>query len=313
MKVESLIPSTFFALTFTLLVCVECSQMVAANALNIRSSPHAPVDPDIRVSVKPLTSDEQNALLSKRINGGLGGTFESFANMFVVSSNISTGTTIGLVTESAEIEHISLTPVFADSYEPTLHEFLDAIAKQADSNWSYDPSGNFIHTDKSLQKPIEDIAIFEFKKCEQTRAPYTVQVSANWRTVQMGGVTHYVSPSNIPGMDIYESGKYSAASPDEEAKILKDLPSDIALMWAKRIKPSASKDELTHTHIGKYEAVMFKTQATAKGKQQVTWRNWGFRVGNRGYAILSTILLNEEDKLFPDVEAMLKSLEIKND
>lgn len=286
--------------------------LVGANALNVRSAPNAPVDLSIKVSVEPLTTKEQSSLLAHRINGALGGTFERFANMFVVSSSISTGTTIGLVTESSEIENSSFNPAFPTSYKPTIREFLEAIATQTGSSWSYDPSGKFIHTDKQLKKPIKNTAIFEFRKSEQPGSPpYAVSVPAHWKAIQKNGVTHYITSSEEPIVDIYEFGSYSGTNPDDDAQLQKSLPSEIALTWAKMIKPSATKDELKQTKLGKYEAVMFETVVTGKEQQQIMWRNWGVAVGNRGFAVLSTLRLSDDDKLFPDVRTMLDSLVIK--
>lgn len=287
-------------------------RLITANALNVRTNPNAPVDLGINVSIEALTAKEQEALLSRRIGGSLGGTFERLANMFVVASNISTGTTIGLVTESSDIENTTLNPAFADSYKPTVREFLEAIAKQTGSSWRYDPSGKFIHTDKKLSKPIKNTAIFEFKKeVQPSIPPYTVNIPADWKAVRKGGVTFFAASNEQPTADIYEFGSYSGANPDEEAQLRRELPSEIAWTWAKMIKPSATKGDLKQSKVGKYDAVMFDTVVSGKENQQITWRNWGFVVGNRGFAILSTIPLTDENKLFPDVQKMLDSLVIK--
>lgn len=285
---------------------------VEANALNIRSSPKAPVDPNIKVDVVPLSPAEQSSLLAKRFSGGLGATFERFANMFVVSGMIATGSTIGLATESSEIENTVLNPAFPNYYEPTLRELLDMVARQTGSKWAYDPTGRFIHTDKKQDKPLTGIAIFEFKKCAPETPPYAVKLPDNWKAIQGNGVTHFISPLNKPGLDIYEVGTYSGATTEEETKLLQSLPTEIGLMWANMIKPSAAKKDLQVTKLGKYDAVKFETPTTGKDKQQVIWRNWGITVGKRGFALLSVIPESDENKVSADIEAILKTLEIRD-
>jgi hypothetical protein len=43
----------------------------------------------------------------------------------------------------------------------------------------------------------------------------------------------------------------------------------------------------------------------------VRWRQWVFMVGNKCYFAVSTIFPQYEDRIFPDVQAMLASFTIK--
>ena len=104
------------------------------------TNPPTKGDPDKKqlAKLKPLTEKEQSQLLTARLDGGMGYDFVNFSNMFIVKSQIALGRSVGLMTESADIQKVKLQSPFPESYQPTLRQFLDAIALQTSSEWKYD-------------------------------------------------------------------------------------------------------------------------------------------------------------------------------
>jgi len=290
------------AFGYAMLACSSSS----ANQLSINSEISPKQAPNYEVKVQPLTPVEQQKLLNSRFAGSMGGNFERFANMFIVSSIINLERTVGLMTSSQKIEAVELVPAFPTTYEPTVREFLDAISMQTASSWKYDPTGKFIRADKKQTKPLKGVAIFEFSE-EQRVKPYQITLAKDWKQIDRGGWVMCV-PSKFPvGMDIYECGTFSADDQDKQSELFKKLPAEIALDWAKRVKPDAKLEDLKATKVGEYPAYLFDTMLPSKDGQQVRWRNWSFLVGNKGYTIISTIFPELEEQIFPDVEAMLKT------
>src|SRR5687768_8569866 len=54
-------------------------------------------------TIKPLTAEQRERLLSARLDGGMDLPFRQFANMFLVSSRIHFGIGVGLMSSSREI------------------------------------------------------------------------------------------------------------------------------------------------------------------------------------------------------------------
>lgn len=281
---------------------------VPGNALYMRAEPFGPMGDLQPVTVKPMSETQLNDLLNTRIKGGLPFTFRQFANMFVVGSMLSTGKMIGLVSSSDNICDSELTNVFPDTYKPTVREFLDVIAIQTGSQWKYEPTNKFIKSDKKTDKPIEEIGIFEFQESERT-PPYTIKLAEGWKSSDRGGWVANYPPIYPVGMDIFELGHYSAndASKDD---LTKKIPFDVALEWAKRVKPDATVKDITTTKVADYEASYFDTILKAKTGENMRWRHWAFMADQHGYLILSTILPENENKLFPDVQSMMNSFKI---
>jgi hypothetical protein len=261
-------------------------------------------------AVKPLSKEQQDDLLKQRISGGMGPTFSDFANVFLVLSRLKLSYGVGLMTTAKEIAAAELQSPFPKSYEPTLRELLDAIALQTFSQWKYDPSGKFFQSDVKGEAPVADLAFFEFTKAER-RKPYEVDLAKGWKSVDKGNWTMFVPPSFPVGLDIYEVGSYSADDKTKEAELLKQIPQDVALMWAKRASEDAAKKDLKPAKVGRYDAIYFDTMVPTQLGQQAHWRQWVFMVDDKCYFIVSTIFPKYEDKIYPDVEAMLKSFKIK--
>ena len=100
-----------------------------------------------RATIKPLTKEQQDRLLKKRLDGVMGNSFRQFSNMFLVMSRINLPYGVGLMTPSKEIEDTELQTVFPGFYKPTLREYLDAIALQTKSQWKYDPTSKYLQSE----------------------------------------------------------------------------------------------------------------------------------------------------------------------
>lgn len=280
-----------------------------ANRLTLSDSPNPTSEPTKTVTVIPLTAERLENLLNTRIKGGMSNSFGQFANRFVVMSLINIGNLVGLVTNSDEIENTELESPFPQSYQPTMREFLDAIALQTHSKWQYDPTGNFIRSQSKNSKPVKDVAVFEFIKAE-VQKPYQISLASGWQSVDHGNWVMCKPPTAPVGMDIYELGGYSADDDAKSKELLQRVPTEIALEWAQRVKPEATSAELKKAKVGKYDAVLFEASLKSKAGSEVHWRHWVFMADSHCYLFLSTIFPDKEATLLPDVEAMLKSFRL---
>ncbi len=259
--------------------------------------------------LKPLTDEQQNRLLDKRLDGGMGNSFSQFANMFLVMSRIKLACGVGLMTPSREIAKTELQPVFPEFYRPTLREFLDVIALQTSSQWKYDPTSKYFRSDGE-SGPVEGLAMFEFTKVEREK-PFQVTVAKGWKAVDRGNWMMYVPPVCPLGMDIHELGTYSSDDKNKERDLLERVPREVSLEWAKRAKDEVDPKELKPAKVGSYDALFFDTMMPLRDGSTVRWRHWVFMVDNKCYCVISTIFPQYEDRVFPDVQAMLASFTIK--
>ena len=63
--------------------------------------------------------------------------------------------------------------------------------------------------------------------------------------------------------------------------------------------------------IGPFDATLFECELTGKTGEKLLWHNWAFMDGNKCYFVLSAYPKDMHDKIFPDVEKMLKTFKIK--
>ena len=265
---------------------------------------------DSVATVAILPDDELEKLLEHRINNQLGGTFAQFANMFLVSSRIQLGTGIALATPSRKIAQTNLQSIYPETYQPTLREILDLAALESFSQWKYETTGKYLNSEKRMTKPVKGLAIFEFTETIREK-PYQVSVAKGWTVRDKGNWVMYTPPDFPVGMDIYEAGTYSTDNKREEKEFLEQVRIDVALMWALRVDANATQDDLKPAKIGSFEALSYDTIIRGKDGQKYRWRHWVFLDGPRCYFIASTIPPFFENDLFPDVERMLASFEIK--
>ena len=273
----------------------------------------APPKPDVDAKpsavITPLTAEQQHRLLDTRLDGGMEFTFGQFSNMFLVSSQINLGSGVGLVTASKEIAESPLQSPFPASYQPTLREFLDAIALQTSADWKYDPTGKFVHSDVPREDPSERLALFEFTGTKREK-PFAVTLAQGWKANDKGNWVMYVPPAFPVGMDIYEMGTYSCPEPKREHGFADEIRSAVALEWAKRVNEKAQSEDLKRTKVGKFDALFYETLIHPQPDQNIKWRHWVFMDGDKCYFIVSTLPTELDGKVFPDLEKMLASFRI---
>ncbi len=260
--------------------------------------------------LKPLTKEQQDKLLKERLDGGMGGSFSQFSNMFLVMSRIKLPYGVGLMTSSREIAKTELQRVFPEFYKPTLREFLDAIALQTSSEWKYDPTSKYFQSDVE-SGPVEGLAMFEFTATKREK-PFEVALAKGWKSTDKGNWVMYVPPTFPLGMDIHELGSYSSDDKTKEKELLTKVPTEVSLEWAKRAKDKVDPKELKPAKVGPYEALYFETMMPLRDGSTIRWRQWVFMVDNKCYFVISTILPQFEDRIFPDVQAMVASFKIKS-
>lgn len=275
-------------------------------------------------TLKPLSQQQQDELLQTRLKGspfsrgpwagvpwegGAVKTFGQFANVFLVMSRVQLPYGVGLMAASREVSQAEFHPVFPEFYEPTLRELLDAIALQTSSEWKYDPSSKHFHSEVE-KGPVDGIAIFEFTAAKRPK-PYQVSVPKGWKTVDHGNWMMYVPPQFPVGMDIHELGTYSADDKTKEKELLQRVRLEVSLMWANQAQDQVQQQDLKPVKLGPYDALYFETLMPLRTGDKMRWRQWTFMVDNRCFFVISTILPRLEDQIFPEVEAMVQSFQIK--
>lgn len=283
------------------------SRLPAFAKENVEAATRQNAEPPAGTKVKQLSKEEVDHLLAQRLESKIGLNFKQFANMFLVNSNMLLGQAVGLVTASNKIAESPLMSPFPAFYKPTLREFLDAIALQTFSDWKYDPSGKYM-VNKTGHKA--EMAIFEFAEHERQK-PYDLSMAKAWASSDRGNWTMYSPPIFPVGLDVYEMGTYSASAPSGQAELYKRVPGEVALEWAKRVQPKATREDLKPAKVGQYDAIFFESMVKSQMKKPVHWRQWVFMVGNTCYFIVSSILPENDSKIYPDVEQMLKTFHAK--
>lgn len=277
---------------------------------NASSTPTSAPDKKPPVTIKPLTEEERQKLLGARLDGGMSYSFGQFGNMFLVSSRIQFGTGVGLVTSSGEIANTPLQSPFPAFYKPTLREFLDAIALQTSSEWKYDPSSKYFKSELEHKTQVENLAMFEFTVTNREK-PFEVTLADGWNAIDKGNWVMHVPPSFPVGLDIYEMGTYSSEDKATENDFRNQVRTAVALEWAQRVKQNAVLDDLKPAKIATFDALFFESMVPSQLNKEIRWRHWVFMADNKCYFVVSTILPEFEDKIFPDVEKMLASFRVK--
>lgn len=276
-----------------------------------------------RVEVRPLTDEQLQRLLSIRLNGGMGPSFSQFANQFLVSSRIHLGVGIGLMTPDSEIAEALLRSPFPSTYEPTLQEFLDALALQTFSQWKYDPTNQYVRKqsehggdfheetpeESNSSGELNDLAIFEFTKTQREK-PFAITVAKGWSAVNKGSWVMYAPPRFPVGMDIYEMGTYSPNGQDALPDFYTGVRAAVALEWAQLVHEGAKPEDLRPAKVGAFDALYYETMVTSSLDEDLRWRHWVFMVDNACYFVVSTLPPKRESELLPDVESMLASFQI---
>jgi|GEM_PF-1111361 len=260
--------------------------------------------------LKLLSPAELEKLLGMRLKGGMEGKMNQFANMFFVESRIELGTCITLSGESKEIGATELQPVFPSSYQPTLREFLDVIALQTSSAWSYRKEKQQYTTTDKAGKMTESVAVISFDPVKRSK-PYEVKLAEGWKAEDRGHWMAFI-PKEVPfGMDIYELGSYSTEKKDAEAALFTDIRQAQSLEWAQRVKKSVKAEDLKPAKVGDFDALFYEAMIPSQIGTDVHWRQWIFMVGNKCYFIVSTIMSDQEKAIYSGVEEMVKSFKVR--
>lgn len=263
-----------------------------------------------KVPLKVLSTTELDAILSKRLDGGMDYDFKQFANMFFVFSHIKLGTGVVLSPRTREIADKELMSLFPQFYRPTLREFCDSIALQTFSEWKYDVEDQFVSSTVPDTKKVDDsMVVLRFEPATRQK-PFEVTLAKGWKAEDKGQWTMHIPPSFPCGMDIYEAGTYSARKKEDEPALLKKVPVEVSLEWARRFKPETSEKDLKPAKVGSFDALAFEAMVPSQFEKETRWRQWVFMDGNKCYFIVSTIFPEQEKEIFPDVEAMLKTFKI---
>ncbi len=261
-----------------------------------------------RAAVKPLTKEQQDKLLAARSHGGMAHAFSRCAKLFLISSRMELPYGVAVMTSSQTIAKAELQPVFPRFYRPTLREYLDAIALQASSEWKYDPTSKFFRSEVD-NGPAEDLAIFEFTESKRAK-PFQVVLPKGWKAIDKGNGVTYVPPIFPLGIDIHELGSYSSDDGTEGKDLLKKVVAEVSSERAKRVKGDVELADLKPAKVGPYEALYFETTVPLRNGATIRWRQWVFSAGNKCYFAVSTIFPQFEERIFPDVQAILKSFQI---
>jgi hypothetical protein len=156
------------------------------------------------------------------------------------------------------------------------------------------------------------LAIFEFTKTKREK-PFDVTLADGWRAVDMGNWVMHVPPGFPVGMDIYEMGTYSSDEKATNQDFANQIRSAVALEWAQRVNEKAKQKDLKPFKVGTFDALFYESMIPSQLDKEIRWRQWVLIVDDKCYFIVSTILPELEDKIFPDVEKMLASFRIKTE
>lgn len=259
-----------------------------------------------------LSSDELKQVLNTRMQGGMGISFAKLSNMLLATKGLAEGRAISLATNSQEISNTMLRSNFPSFYKPTLEQFLDAVALQTKSKWAYDPQAKSLGGEKKDKRTGKDLIVFEFV-ADKRKKPYELNLAKDWSTKDNGNWVNCTPPGETTGMDIYELGNFTSINKANEAELLKQVPQEVSLEWARRVKPRVKKDEFKEKKLGnKYDAVFFESMVKTQNGKSVHWRQWVFMAGNACYFIVSTVYPEKDASLFADIESMLKSFKIRD-
>ena len=253
----------------------------------------------------PLSDTQLSALLAERLDGSMGGAFAQFANMFLVRSHLDLTHGIVLSTSDDSVAEAELMSVFPRAYQPTLREFLDAIALQTHTRWQYVTESPTLQS--SSDEPVKEVACFQFTPAK-SGLDFTIAVPEGW-TIRDGGNRLMCCPRNFPvGIDFYEVGQYSFK--EGVASKMGGIVEAVALEWAGRAKPGAAKADMKKAKVGDFEAWSFVTRVPSRLGMELIWRQWVFAAGNRCYFVISTLDDENASKLASEVEGILQSFKI---
>jgi hypothetical protein len=232
---------------------------------------------------KPLSEQQQKALLTKRQSGAMSGSLDSYSSLMYAVH--------GIILHSDEdgLGQITLRTPFPKFYKPTGAELLNAIARQTATSWSYDSKRAYWLFSKP-GKPM----------------PFEITLSEGWVSEDRGYYLWCKPPTAPIGMDVYAMGEFSSESEDQNLAV--KMRGEVALMWAKMFKKDVTLADMTAVKVGKIDALFFKVPTPRPGS---TWRQWAIAVAGKSVVIVSVIDDDKEKDILPDVEAAVNSFKLK--
>jgi hypothetical protein len=234
---------------------------------------------------KPLSAEEQKAFLAKRTSSEMMlGSFDAFCSWLFATRDVA------IHCDSEEINRTRLDSSFPEFYKPTWRELFDAIGRQTKSTWKYYAARDFW----VFSKPAADL-------------PYKIELADKWQADDRGLYLSYHPEIAPVGMDIYMMGTYSVSEGDDKPELYKKVRDALALQFASAFKKDVTVKEMEDVKIEDLNALHFKINAPATG---VAWRQWVIVDSGKAFVIVSAIKPEDEKKILPDVERMVKSFKI---
>jgi hypothetical protein len=259
------------------------------------------------VPFKLLNAAELNEVLARRVQPGMDGSFEQFANRFFVSSRTAIGVSIGLSAATRDIAKAKLQSPFPEFYKPRLSEFLDAIALQTFSEWSYDKDAQFRSAPNYVLRQ-EAAATITFSPVQNRQKRFQLTLAEGWKAQDRGNWLMLIPPTAPAGMDIYELGSYSTEKAEDQAALMTKVRWEIALMWAKRVNPKATEADLKPVKVETFDSLYYQTMTASAEGRDIRWRHWTLTTKRQCFLIVSAVFPEEERGLLPQVGKMLESL-----
>jgi len=285
-------------------------ESIPASSVSVRvGPPDATPGENQQITIKPLTKEEEDALLSRRLSGGISGNFDQFSKMFFVSSKLNLSTLVALVSSSPKVSSTMLKPQYPLFYKPTLREFLDTIAQETSTRWSLDNSGKYFHAKEKLSKPLSGISAFEFTEIPAQKN-FELTLPSGWTEKDKGIWISYKPPTFPIGLDVYDMGTYSPEDPAKEAEFIKSVPENVGIEWAQKVKSEATKADFKPAKVGEYEALLFDSEVPGQNGKKLHWKQWTFMVGNRCFMIVSAIYPEFEARISTEVQGILKTFRV---
>lgn len=187
--------------------------------------------------------------------------------------------------KTKEVAETPLRSPFPDFYKPTWREYFDAVALQTHTHWRYqDDTYGFMFEQPALPLPFE------------------IQLADGWRAERRGSYVAFIPAQANVGMDIYMGGSYSAEK--DEAALHERVRADWAMAFLPRINAQATIEDMQTVEVDGAEALFI---STAHPKTKVLWRQWVFVKDGMCFLIVSAIQPEQDETLWPDVQAMRRS------
>lgn len=268
--------------SFTCLLILSIACALAGNPPEKRYTTTAP-------TTRPSWHiDDPNAFLASRLRtGAMLGTFNGYCSLLYATRNVA------IHTNDPKINQTRLWSPFPSDYAPTWAELFEAIARRTGSSFAFDANTHYW----VFSKPPLPL-------------PYSVKLAKGWKQDPRGEYVAYIPTIAPVGMDIYLCGRFSAKKDKkkDKAKLFTHVREELARRFARYFKKKVDVKDMTKVQVAGAEALYF--QSPSPKRPTITWRQWVFVKDGHGIAIVSAIDQKNQEKLLPDVRAMVGSFRI---